>query len=510
MRNEKSKKLYNAITKVREEIIDEAQKTKLRKPVCIRRWTGIIAATVVLAVGLGSFGLWHWIQNNMRASSGGFGHDEGTEFMSYGGPVFPLTLKGNAVGIESERSLTYDFLKRPSENDALGVTDSYALTNAADEDKAVTLIYPFNDSYAGFKRPVLSINGNDVDTQLYAGPYSGGFEGAWGGGPSEATLNLDTISSWEGYKALLNGGRYMKQAFADFPELNQQVVVYEFSDPKADHEAAENPTLAVSFNLDYEKATVLSYGFDGGSYDREGGYMRQSFSIPQEGEFHYGRHYYLLILGDDINDYTIQGYEDGGCDKGEEMDATVTVRRYESSLGEMVQMLLRCSIEEYGGVYIGDFEDNGIPFEMFYGSVAELLYQYGMLSESVVDRYDTGWLEDIFSEVRVHDRVFYLSAETTIPAGEVVTVTVELRKDPSFDFYCSAPENRGILGYDLVTRLGTNLTFSSLTAELINTDGVEIIRQNYGFDLAKGVTKVDLDPEIERYFLEVRRTSEDR
>ncbi|NLC51237.1 MAG: hypothetical protein GX764_02895 [Firmicutes bacterium] len=41
----------------------------------------------------------------------------------------------------------------------------------------------------------------------------------------------------------------MKQAFADYPELNQQVVVYEFSDPEADHGAAENPTIAVSFNL---------------------------------------------------------------------------------------------------------------------------------------------------------------------------------------------------------------------------------------------------------------------
>jgi hypothetical protein len=507
MKNGKSEKLYHAITDISDEIIDEAQKTKLRKPGYTRRWTGVTAAALLLVIGISSYGVWHWIQNNMGgAGADGAGHDESTEFMSYGGPVFPLTLKNNPHGIKTERALCYDFLEKTAEYNTINVADSYTLTNTTAEDQTVTLVYPFNDAFAHFNRPVLLINGHEADTQLNAGPYTGGFAGAWGGGPPDATLNLNDISSWEGYKALLESGKYMARAFADYPELNQQVIVYEFSDPKADHSTAVNPTLAVSFNLDYNKTTVLGYGFHGGSYDRENGYMRQSFSIPGEYEPNFGKPNYLIILGNDIGDYTIQGYVDGSCDKGKEMAVTAAVTRYESTLGEMVGLLLHRFMEVFGGDVVG----NGLPFEMYYGSVAELMYQYGMLSENVVDRYDTGWLEEMFSEARAHMRVFYLTSEAALPAGESVTVTAELVKDPSFDFYCSGSDNRGLLGYDMVTILGTNLTFDSLAAELINTDGVEIIRQNYGFDPENGVTKVNLDPEVEHYFLEVRRNSKNQ
>jgi len=502
MKDRKGEKLYHAITEIRDEIIDEAQQTKLRKPGYPRRWTGVTAAALLLIIGIGSYGVWHLIRDNMGGTGAG-GHDESTEFMSYGGPVFPMTLMNSPSGIKSERALCYDFLENTVEYNTINVTDSYTLTNTTAEDQTVTLVYPFNDDFANFSRPVLLVNGHEADAQLYAGPYSGGFMGAWGGGPPDATLNLDNISSWAGYKALLESGEYMAQAFANYPELNQQVIVYEFSDPKNDHSEAVNPTLAVSFNLDYNKTIVLGYGFHGGNFDQENGYMRQSFSIPREYEPNFGKPNYLIILGDDIGDYTIQGYVDGSCDKGKEMAATAAVTHYESTLGEMVDHLLSRFMEQYGG----DVAANGIPFEMYYGSTAELMYQYGMLSGHVIDRYDTGWLEDMFSEARTHMRVFYLASEAALPAGESVTVTVKLVKDPSFDFYCSGSNNKGLLGYDMVTKLGTNLTFDNLTAELINTDGVEIIRQNYGFDPENGVTKVNLDPEVEHYFLEVRRNS---
>ena len=35
-------------------------------------------------------------------------------------------------------------------------------------------------------------------------------------------------------------------------------------------------------------------------------------------------------------------------------------------------------------------------------------------------------------------------------------------------------------------------------------EGVDIVRQNFGFDLESGVTEVALDPEAEHYYLEVR------
>ena len=70
---------------------------------------------------------------------------------------------------------------------------------------------------------------------------------------------------------------------------------------------------------------------------------------------------------------------------------------------------------------------------------------------------------------------------------------------------CSIPL-RQILRYhyDMVTRLGSNLHFESVAAEITNIKDIDIIRQNFGFDLLAGVTKVILDPAIEHYYLEIK------
>ena len=55
-----------------------------------------------------------------------------------------------------------------------------------------------------------------------------------------------------------------------------------------------------------------------------------------------------------------------------------------------------------------------------------------------------------------------------------------------------------------MTQLGSVLSFGRQTARIRHGENVEIVRQNYGFDVAGGVTQVELDPEVERYYLEVR------
>ena len=156
MKDRKGEKLYHAITEIRDEIIDEAQQTKLRKPGYPRRWTGVTAAALLLIIGIGSYGVWHLIRDNMGGTGAG-GHDESTEFMSYGGPVFPMTLMNSPSGIKSERALCYDFLENTVEYNTINVTDSYTLTNTTAEDQTVT-VYPFNDDFANFSRPVLLVN----------------------------------------------------------------------------------------------------------------------------------------------------------------------------------------------------------------------------------------------------------------------------------------------------------------------------------------------------------------
>ena len=58
-----------------------------------------------------------------------------------------------------------------------------------------------------------------------------------------------------------------------------------------------------------------------------------------------------------------------------------------------------------------------------------------------------------------------------------------------------------------MTKLGASLDFTAQTARTVNTDGVEIVRQNFGFDWENGVDTVTLDQNEEHYYLEVRKAT---
>ena len=135
------------------------------------------------------------------------------------------------------------------------------------------------------------------------------------------------------------------------------------------------------------------------------------------------------------------------------------------------------------------------------------LMTYGALAEEPIERYGSGWLESL--ESGTVDRVIYGKLSTTIPAQRSVTVTAEFVKPASFDFACTHSDNVGVSGYDAVTTLGSNLNFTSQSAVLEDRNQIEIIRQNFGFNLEQTVREVELDLETEHYYLEVRRLTEE-
>lgn len=94
---------------------------------------------------------------------------------------------------------------------------------------------------------------------------------------------------------------------------------------------------------------------------------------------------------------------------------------------------------------------------MLYGSVAELLYDYGVLSDDVAERYDYGMLEDMRNETYHMDRVMYLTFDVVVPAGESIIVEAKMTKEGSFDFYGEGLEREG---YDMMTGVGTTFTFA--------------------------------------------------
>jgi len=472
------------------------------------------AACVILAAGLGGVLLWHGLSpfggkaGSNTAGSGGSGHQEGSTFMSYAGPVFPLTLAKAQNDITASRHISFDF--SPPDDDyrriwGASVKDSYVLSNHSEQDITITALYPFAGSLADLAKlqPSITAGKEIVQPVLHTGGYSGGFIGVLGADDQDGSINIKRLEGWEDYKTLLQDGSYQQDALSPFPEFDQKVTVYEFSDFKAPLEQYPAATQAISFSADNSRTTILTYGFEGGEWHKDG-FRRYSFFVP-DGVSMRSNCKMLIVLGDDIESYSLEGYKNGATEKGNELDGvTCTITRYEAVLSDIIDRLI---IEHLSHYKQSEGLPAGVSMEMVYGAAADLLTLYGPLGGSTTERYQDGRLDDIIAEAYVLDRVFYLEFPVTIPAGESVSVTADLYKDPSYDFACSGSDNIGLQGYDMVTRLGSSLDFEKQSAEVINTELIEIVRQNFGFDLQNNLTKVILDPAIEHYYLEVRTLS---
>lgn len=535
-----SERLLEAMNSLSDTTLEENVPVTAGKKRSWKKWAALAASLAVVVLGVGIFTGFIPLLGG-RAGQSGSGSGGASVFMSYAGPVFPLTLREENAAIEAQRNITLDFApwvpvwisnqeeansctwlteeerqevlelhnehfpeggRYESSTDIL-VTDSYTLTNTSAEDQTLTVLYPFVSGLENLEenRPALTADGAELETTLRVGTYAGGFEGVWGADDPEGTANLVYPHSWTDYQALLSDGSYLENTLGPGPDVTGvPVIVYKLTNPyspERDEKAGiTNPTLRVTFSLDYDRTTILTYGFHGASYDREAGVMMQHFSIPQPGQPDYGsKEYYLLVLGADVENMTIQGYANGSLEEDAPKleGCGATVERYESDLDTMLRQLLPLIWEEAG--------QEGADFEMYYRAFLEQLLAYGVLSDEPVERYDTGWLEFIEGGMV---RVCWLEAQVTVPAGETVSLTASMTKASSYDFDCTGTDNVGVCGYDLVTRLGSNLACSAQTATLEDRGQIEIVRQNFGFDLEQGTATVTLDLAEEHYYLEVR------
>ena len=556
--SKQSERLLVQLGEIRAETIEEADgpvpgRAK-KRPVWIR-WAAVAAGLSIVLLTAGVLtGVIPLLRIGGNAGGAGVNQTNSgpTTFMSYAGPVFPLTLREKNDSITAERDVTLDFLPwtpewwtregmtaadysgMPAEYQALLedydrwfpnggyyrtltdilVTDSYTLTNTAGEAQTVSVLYPFSGSLYNLHQslPVLFADGSQLNTALYAGVNSHGdmkfLDNALAGGPEPGGASLKYPDNWEDYRDALTDGRYQRNALGGLPDLSGvSVVVYEFTDPwgeERDDEAGRpNPTIRAEYDIDVDRTVILSYGFHGGSYNWDTGHMKRTYSIPQRWETRYGKTCYLIAVGEDLSNLTTQGYATGGSDTKKTIEAGVTVRRYETDLETILRTTAQAIYQDWQA---NDSETqtrlDAVGFEMYFNMFKGWLLSDGSLSGNGAERYNTGSLED--NDVLYTDRVFYLEAEVTVPAGGSVTLSATMCRDGSYDEYCAHTKNVGVYGYDLVTKLGSNLTCTGQRAAIEDRGLIEIVRQNFGFDLENGVKTVDLDPAQEHYYLEVR------
>lgn len=514
----KREQLFEAIGSVSEEQLESSEKE------CSRRRPWVKYGTAAACFGLLAVGLYALVKLGVGGIGAGFGasngsgHDgDSSVFMSYAGPVFPLTTLGEEDGITAARNIALDFLPWTEPRSSgyypadILVTDNYTITNQTMEDKVIQVAYPFASSLWELDRnlPVLTADGAEIDTGLLIGGYPGGFQGASGEGENGNSADLVNLTSWEKYKVLLEDGSYLDDAFSysfGFSEL--PVIVYSFTDEYGPEPAQDipNPTIRAMFQLDFEKTKVLSYGFNQSLFDWKQNIMGLGFSIRRPGEIAFGETRYIIVIGDDIRDLETTGYVTGGWGEKQTLENTgVAVTKEEMTLGTVLKEIAAKQWE----IYLKNSEDRAmgtepvdtLDFETYYQIYCSSLEKYGVLVEKETGRGDND-LESL--DVDYVQRVCYLTAQVEIPAGESIVLAASMVKEASYDYSCAHTENQGVYGYDMMTKLGTKLSFTSSFATIEDHGRIEIVRQNFGFDLTNDVKTVQLAPEEEHYYLEVK------
>lgn len=495
-----------------EQILD-ARNRKKRMPVWVR-WSSLAAACLLLIAGV--FLLPGQTERGRPSEMGGSGHDEGSVFMSYAGPVFPLTTEEKTT-LEAQRSFTWDFAGYSNPNPEIQggnghyveVRDRYVLHNPESESQTVMAIYPVAGTLRTSPLPEITVNGETVDWALHAGAYSGKFTGVLSStGMELESINLLELDSWEGYADLLADGSYLTDAFAEAPVISEPVTVYKLTDLTAGGSDAEAATLCIRAVYDENKTTVLTFGMNGFGVDDLTGEKLHSAFIREHLRAKEDDPKYLILLGEDWSSYTIQGYENGACEPGTELPAvSAQVERYESTLGEVLRELAAWHydlIRDETSAYYHLRMEEAVSFDLYFETFRKFFAVHGPLGTAPKERYAMGRMDDMISETEMVRRILYLTFPVTIPAGERVTVEVQQWHPASFDYACTGSANQGIEGYDMVTQLGSTLHFTEQTAAVENWNCIEIVRQNFGFDPEQGITEVPLQPDHPHYFLEVR------
>ena len=415
-----------------------------------------------------------------------------TDFMSYAGPVFPLTLAQAEPALSADRELLLDCAPYAEENTAaITVTDRYTIRNDSDEDCTVTVLYPFVSSLSDLDslQPSLTVDGAAAKNKLYPGAFPGWF------GPAspdpelaEERWNLHHAESWTEYQTLLTGS-YQADALAPKTLPEQNVYVYSFT--ASGETTANAATLAITVDADPDKTTILTYGINGYGQNEATGQPQYSYFTNE----HRQSLHLLAMLGQDLTGCAMQGYTDGSCEQGKELDTLEgTVTRTELPLAELLRQIAAAQLGA---------DASADEVKRLAAAAAELLKQYGVCSATPAERYSEGRLDDLLQDAETVQRVCYAAAEITIPAGGTVCVEAVFRKPHSFDFF--GFYNELVDGYGIMTT-GSALTLQNQTARLDTHGLVAIYGQNFEFD-GQG-NAVPLSAQTEYYYLNLTAGSE--
>ena len=269
--------------------------------------------------------------------------------------------------LSADREVLLDCAPYAEENAAaITVADRYTIRNDSGEDCTVTVLYPFVSSLSDLDllRPSLTADGAAVRSTLYPGAFPGWF-GPASAEPelAEERWNIRHAESWTEYQTLLTGS-YQADALAPKTLPEQTIYVYSFT--ASGETTANAATLAITVDADPEKTTILTYGINGYGQDEATGRPQYSYFTNE----HRQSLHLLAVLGQDLTGCAMQGYTDGSCEQGKELDTLEgTVTRTELPLAELLRQIAAAQLGA---------DASADEVKRLAAAAAELLTQYGV------------------------------------------------------------------------------------------------------------------------------------
>ena len=407
--------------------------------------------------------------------------DPGTYYF-YSGPILPLSSLSGGEHIEVSRDVTLDFsiYGAPKEYsvdpERVKVTDSYILNNPTGEAVTMELSWGFDTKFSEHI-PVITVDGATVEGTVRAGGLT-------------ADPKKPMIQNYEKYKKLLTERDFLAEAMEEAPLWDAPAKVYHFYNMAYSGEETYPPMLGLSWKD--EKNTSV--------WVRTGGITGTRISGTDKGRnfmnFPFGEEVWLYVIGEDLVDLSGGGTRShtmGTYTESKIEGLTYELETYESTFAEYVMEAARAYVEQV------ELEGPGAELVTPQMLINEVMKQ---IADGTI-RTDGGFggVDVCFYDFDMNRRMIYWVFPVEIPAGGSVTVSADYIKESSYN----SDDIRH--GYDIATTLGSNLNFTEQKATLVNTDPILLAEltggQNFGFDLAAGVTTVTLDTSVERYFMDL-------
>lgn len=413
------------------------------------------------------------------------------------GPIMPLTLAEAKEGITAERKLSYDFRATSKEDKGyVSIQDSYLLTNSTDKDETVTLYYPYVSDIRELNShmPQISVEGTDGEVQILNGAYYGE--------DSNGTLRLfDPTVSTDEYSSML---KEMKPLTEPIEEefLQQNVVVYEVEEWNTENVPQDIATYTVRFKVDDPNKVFTAHSY---TTEYDGEYLQVSFNRSALlAEQATGAVYFL---GEGPLECLEQGYlyvdtmEEYKTDK-----VTAKLKTYETTLENVLRAQMDVQLKKLNE------ETPKLSKELEDLYFERMAYMFTDMYTWANDGKNTPE-DEVFYEKSISDIAYtvwdcesmYLLSETiTIPAGSSIKVDFDYEKSGACNTYEPQEEFRDNYCYDNMPNLLTNLKFTEQVAAIEESGNIRIEDQNYQFDLAEGIKRVQLESDAERYYMIVK------